>query len=89
MEMRPVIKRKATFAEKLQGKKDEYEQVPQVVGMSGADPVGEFILSGIGLNGLGALAKTGLWNIAKYAPRTQLGNYGRNYFISNSFKKFI
>jgi len=28
MEMRPVIKRKATFAEKLQGKKDEYEQVP-------------------------------------------------------------
>jgi hypothetical protein len=70
MEMRPTLKRKATKAEKLRGKKDEYIQTPQVVGMSGADPVGEFVLAGVGLNGIGTLAKTGLWNIAKYAPRT-------------------
>ena len=59
------------------GKKDVVKQVPQVIGMSGTDPVGEFIISGIGLNGVGVLAKTGLWNIAKYAPKIWLGDYGR------------
>jgi hypothetical protein len=54
--------------------------------MSGADPVGELILAGIGLNEVGALAKTGLWNVAKYAPTTQLGNWGRGYFVGNAFK---
>ena len=86
MEMRPTLKRKATTAEKLQGKKDEYKQVPQVVGMSGADPLLSFYIGGIGLNGVGALTKTGLWNIAKYAPTTQLGNWGRGYFVGNAFK---
>lgn len=86
MEMRPILKRKATTAEKLQGKKDEYKQVPQVVGMSGADPLLSFYIGGIGLNGVGALTKTGLWNIAKYAPTTQLGNWGRGYFVGNAFK---
>ena len=86
MEMRPTLKRQATISEKLKGKKDEYKQIPQIVGMSGTDPIGEFIISGIGLNGAGVLAKTGLWNIAKYAPKTWLGNYGRQYFIGNSFK---
>lgn len=85
-EMRPVIIKKATRAEKIKGKKDIVKQVPQVIGMSGTDPIGEFIISGIGLNGVGVLAKTGLWNIAKYVPKTQLGNYGRQYFIRNSFK---
>lgn len=85
-EMRPVIIKKATRAEKIKGKKDVVKQVPQVIGMSGTDPIGEFIISGIGLNGVGVLAKTGLWNIAKYVPKTQLGNYGRQYFIGNSFK---
>ena len=86
MEMRPTIKRKATTAEKLQGKKDEYEQTPQVVGMSGADPLLSFYVGGVGLNGIGALAKTGLWNAAKYVPTTQLGNWGRQYFVGNAFK---
>jgi len=54
--------------------------------MSGADPIGEFILAGIGLNGVGTLAKTGLWNVAKYAPTTQLGNWGKQYFVGNAFK---
>lgn len=86
MEMRPNIKRKATIAEKLRGKKDEYKQVPQVVGMSGADPLLSFYVGGVGLNGIGALAKTGLWNVAKHAPTTQLGNWGRDYFVGNTFK---
>ena len=86
MEMRPTLKRQATISEKLKGKKDEYKQTPQIVGMSGSDPIGEFIISGIGLNGTGVLTKTGLWNIVKYAPKTQLGNYGKQYFIGNAFK---
>ena len=86
MEMRPTPKRKVTIAEKLQGKKDEYVQTPQVVGMSGADPLLSFYVGGVGLNGIGALAKTGLWNVAKYAPTTQFGNWGRGYFVGNTFK---
>lgn len=86
MEMRPTLKRKATISEKLRGKGDEYEQTPQVVGMSGADPLLSFYVGGVGLNGIGALAKTGLWNVAKYAPTTQLGNWGRGYFVGNVFK---
>ena len=85
-EMRPVVVKKATRAEKIKGKKDVVKQVPQVVGMSGADPIGEFIVGTIGLNGVGALAKTGLWNVAKYAPKTWLGNYGRKYFVGKAFK---
>jgi hypothetical protein len=54
--------------------------------MSGADPLLSFYVGGIGLNGIGALAKTGLWNVAKYAPTTQLGNWGRGYFVGNTFK---
>ena len=86
MEMRPTLKKQATISEKLKGKKDEYKQTPQIVGMSGSDPIGEFVISGIGLDGVGVLAKTGLWNIVKYAPKTQLGNYGKQYFIRNTFK---
>ena len=85
-EMRPVVVKKATRAEKIKGKKDVVKQVPQVIGMSGADPVGEFIVGTIGLNGAGALAKTGLWNVAKYAPKTWLGNQGRKYFVGKAFK---
>jgi hypothetical protein len=73
-EMRPVVVKKATRAEKIKGKKDKIKYVPQVIGMSGADPIGEFIVEGIGLNGIGVLAKTGLWGVAKYAPKTWLGN---------------
>lgn len=81
-----VLKRKTTLPEKLRGGEDEYEQTTQVIGMSGADPLLSFYVGGVGLNGLGALTKTGLWNIAKYAPTTQLGNYGRQYFVGNAFK---
>lgn len=61
MEMRPTLKRQTTISEKLKGKKDEYKQIPQIVGMSGTDPVGEFVVEGIGLeraiNGLIRLGK--------------------------------
>ena len=86
MEMRPTLKRKATTAEKLRGKKDEYEQVPQVVGMSGADPLLSLYPEIVGFNGIGALAKTGLWNVTKYVPKTWAGNWGRQYFVGNAFK---
>ena len=86
-EIRPVLKRKATTQEKIQGKKDEYEQVPQVIGMSGYDPLlGTALEFYAGGRGLDALGKTGLWGAAKYAPRTQLGNWGRGYFVGNAFK---
>ena len=87
MEMRPTLKRKVTTAERLKGKKDEYEQTPQVIGMSGKDPLlGTLFDLYVGGKGLEAAGKLGLWGAAKYAPSTQLGNWGRGYFISNEMK---
>ena len=67
-EMRPVLVKKATLAEKIKGKKDVVKQVPRGIGMSGADPVGEFVVGGIGLggifNGLTSLGKAG-YNVYK------------------------
>ena len=85
MEMKPVLVKKAS---KL-GEKDQYkQQVNTAAGVvSPVDPVAEFFMYGNPtLKGVGALAKTGLWNVAKYAPKTQLGNYGRQYFVGNAFK---
>ena len=42
-EMRPVVVKKATRAEKIKGKKDIVKQIPHVIGMSGADPLLGFI----------------------------------------------
>ena len=52
MEMKPQLKRKATFAEKLRGKKDEYVRVPnpQAGALSPVDPVGEFFVAGAALS---------------------------------------
>ena len=87
MEMRPTLKRQATISEKLKGKKDEYKQIPQIVGMSGTDPVGEFIVEGIGLeraiNGLIRLGKVA-YNAYK-ATGTKLG---KNLLGSRSKKGF-
>jgi hypothetical protein len=82
MEMKPVLKKKASVIERFKGEKDKYEQQPQVVGMSGADPVGQFVVETAALGGLG---KLGLWGAAKYAPKTWLGNQGRKYFVGDAF----
>jgi len=38
--MRPTVVKKSTFKDKLLGKKDVIKQTPQVIGISGSDPVG-------------------------------------------------
>jgi hypothetical protein len=86
--MRPVLIKKATRAEKIKGKKDVVKQVPRGIGMSGADPVGEFVVEGIGLgkaiNGLTRLGKA-VYNAykASKATGTKLGKT----LLSNSPKK--
>jgi len=57
--------------------------------MSGADPVGEFIVGGIGFGGASALGKTALWNVAKHAPTSRLGNWGRKYFVEDAFDNVV
>jgi len=78
--MRPVVVKKATFKEKALGKKDEVKNVPQVIGMSGADPVGEFIVSGIGLGG----AMNGAAWLGK-----QAFNQGRKAILSKAIDKAV
>lgn len=52
MEMKPQLKRKTTFSEKLKGKKDEYIRVPnpQAGALSPVDPVGEFFVAGAAMS---------------------------------------
>ena len=87
MEMRPTLKRQTTISEKLKGKKDEYKQIPQIVGMSGTDPVGEFVVEGIGLeraiNGLIRLGK-----VAYNAYKVTGTKLGKNLLGSSSKKGF-
>ena len=60
-EMRPVVVKKATRAEKIKGKKDTVKQVPRIIGMSGTDPLLGFIaetyVSGKVLKGVSQLYK--------------------------------
>ena len=60
-EMRPVVVKKATRAEKIKGKKDVVKQVPHVIGMSGVDPLlgfaTETYVGGKVLKGVGQLYK--------------------------------
>ena len=60
-EMRPVVVKKATRAEKIKGKKDIVKQIPHVIGISGADPLLGFIadtyVSGKVLKGISQLYK--------------------------------
>lgn len=85
-EMRPVIIKKVTRAEKIKGKKNVVKQVPQVIGMSGTDPIGKFIVEGIGLgkaiNGLIRLGKVA-YNAYK-ATGTKLGKNLLGNIKSNS-----
>lgn len=60
-EMRPVLVKKATRAEKIKGKKDQYKTQPRVIGMSGRDPLLGFAVDtyvgGKVLKGAGQLYK--------------------------------
>ena len=60
-EMRPVVVKKATRAEKIKGKKGTVKQVPRIIGMSGTDPLLGFIaetyVSGKVLKGVSQLYK--------------------------------
>lgn len=78
-EMKPTLRKKATIKEKLQGKKDQYSFSPRIIGLSGADPVGTFIVEGAALSPLAKvvrpLAKT------RYKVRTTKGIDGKAYTV--------
>ena len=87
-EMRPILVKKVTRDEKIKGKKNVIKQVPRVIGMSGVDPIGEFIVEGIGLgkaiNGLTNLGKA-TYNAYK-ASKVTGTKLGKN-LLGNSSKK--
>ncbi len=58
--------------------------------MSGRDPLlGTAFDWTVGAKGINTLGKTFLWNYAKYVPTSELGRWGRNYFINDAFKRQI
>ena len=56
-EIFPTLVKKATVPEKLQGKHNTYSFSPRGVGMSGADPIGQFIVEGVALAPLTRIIK--------------------------------
>lgn len=81
-EMRPVVVKKATRAEKIKGKKDTVKQVPRIIGMSGADPLLGFIaenyVSGKVLKGISQLYKALKGKQAINASQKSLYNNSSN-----------
>jgi len=87
MEMKPTLVKRASFAEKLRGGKDTYKQTPQVIGMSGADPVGEFVVAGAALNPIFKLAGDGLlYGAAKYLKGSNYQNWARAKLLNGELK---
>lgn len=85
-EMRPVVVKKATRAEKIKGKKDIVKQIPRVIGMSGADPLlgfaTETYVSGKILKGIGQLYKVLKGRQAINASQKSLYNNSSNIKIT-------
>lgn len=85
-EMRPVVVKKATRAEKIKGKKDTVKQVPRIIGMSGADPLLGFIaenyISGKILKGISQLYKVLKGRQAINASQKSLYNNSSNIKIT-------
>ena len=85
-EMRPVVVKKATRAEKIKGKKDTVKQVPRIIGMSGADPLLGFIadtyVSGKVLKGISQLYKAFKGRQAINASQKSLYNNSSNIKIT-------
>lgn len=85
-EMRSVVVKKATRAEKIKGKKDTVKQVPRIIGMSGADPLLGFItenyISGKVLKGISQLYKALKGKQAINASQKSLYNNSSNIKIT-------
>lgn len=90
-EMQPKLEKKATVIDKLKGKKDQYSFSPRGVGMSPADPVATFVVSGVALSPLGKLVKpvaklfkSTKTAAPKYKTRTVTGMDGKQYTIDST-----
>ena len=85
--MRPVLVRRASFQDKLKGKKDVYKKVPSGKGMSGVDPVGKFVVETIALSPLVKAVKpiTKVFKSGKvpsYKTKTLVGIDGNPYRVN-------
>lgn len=84
-EMRPVLVKRASFRDKLRGKKDTYKRVPSGKGMSGADPVGKFVVETIALSPLAKIPVTKVFKSGKvptYKTKTLVGIDGNPYRVN-------
>lgn len=86
MEMKPTLVKRASLAEKLRGGKDTYKQIPQVIGMSGADPVGEFVVAGAALNPIFKLAGNGLLYTLARAKGNPYQNWARAKLLNRELR---
>ena len=85
---RKTTKRQTTVGERLRGDNGYSSYMSGGTGMSGRDPLlGTIFDWTVGPKGVEALGKTLLWNFAKHVPTSELGKWGRNYFINNAFKQ--
>ena len=83
--MRPVLVRRASFQDKLRGKKDTYKKVSSGKGMSGADPVGKFVVETIALSPLAKVPVTKVFKSGKvpiYKTKTLVGIDGNPYRVN-------
>lgn len=89
-EMQPKLIKRVSLKDKLAGKKDVYKLVPKVIGMSGADPVGKFIIESVALSPIFKIPSAGkkiLKSITappKYTNRTLTGIDGKTYRVANN-----
>ena len=87
---RKTVKRQTTVGERLRGDNGYSSYMSAGTPMSGRDPaLGTIFDWTVGAKGIDALGKTVLWNFAKYAPKTMLGNWGRGYFTNQALKEGI
>ena len=85
---RKTTKRQTTVGERLRGDNGYSSYMSAGTPMSGRDPLlGTIFDWTVGAKGIDALGKTALWNFAKHVPTSELGKWGRNYFINNAFKQ--
>lgn len=89
-EMQPKLIKRVSFKDKLAGKKDVYKLVPKVIGMSGADPVGKFIVEGIALSPVFKIPMAGkkilksMTAPPKYTKRNLTGIDGKTYRVADN-----